>query len=497
MGIRTVLLGAMLGSFLTGFASSIISNTLGQPSWFTQMGLAGDDKKTTEIISAANGLFYAGGFFGTLFTFYFSERWGRLMRFKVAAAWAVIGGVLQTAAMNVPMYLVSRLLSGFATGQTTAAMMPYYSEISLPNNRGQHSGLHALMIEGGAGVASWIGVGCYYSNIGTFGWRFPISLSVLNALVLFIVTFYLPESPRWLIRKGRMEEAYRILTDLHKPRTPEEQGIADREFQQVKMQSELDNAEVLKHGQWQLFTDPGYRKRFFIGFGLVAFVQSCGILVIFNYGVLLLTRLGLNGAESLIALAGWITFTAVCILAGNLTVDWTGRRPSLIVGFIFQSISLAIFTACLKYYLETQEKRYAVASVTFIFVTAIPFGACLDNNQFTVIAEIFPNHMRSLACSVCVSALYLMQTLWLNLAPTAINDIEWKFYLVFVVLSACGAVYVYFLIPETKKIPLEELDAIFGRTVAVKLSALTDEKANSDSATHHEQAGDVVVKEDA
>lgn len=101
--VEQVLLGAMLGSLLTGYASSVISNTLGQPSWFTQMGLAGDDQQTTNIISAANGLFYAGGFFGTIFTYGVSERWGRLMGLKVAAGWAILGGALQAGAMNIPM----------------------------------------------------------------------------------------------------------------------------------------------------------------------------------------------------------------------------------------------------------------------------------------------------------------------------------------------------------------------------------------------------------
>lgn len=210
----------MLGSLLTGYASSVISNTLGQPSWFAQMGLAGDDQQTTDIISAANGLFYAGGFFGTLFTYYVSERWGRLMGLKVAAAWAILGGALQAGAMNIPMvssngnlplnfpiwrenglltrvikYLVSRLISGFSAGQTTAAMMPYYSEVSLPNNRGKNSGLHALMIENGATVAAWIGVGCYFYPTGTFAWRFPISLSVLLAILLFVVAFFRKPPP--------------------------------------------------------------------------------------------------------------------------------------------------------------------------------------------------------------------------------------------------------------------------------------------------------------
>ncbi|KPM46386.1 hypothetical protein AK830_g167 [Neonectria ditissima] len=490
MGLQLVLWGAMLGSVLTGYGSSVISNTLGQPSWYKQMGLAPQSQKTTDIVGAANGLFYAGGFFGTLFTYYFSERWGRLTGLKVAAVWAVLGNALQAGSMNIPMYLVSRLLSGFAAGQTTAAMMPYYSEISLPQDRGRISGLHALMIENGAAVAAWIGVGCYFSKAGTFGWRFPISLAVLNALVLLAVTFYLPESPRWLIRQGRFDEAYAILNTLHrKPNTDDD--TVDREFQQMKLQTESDNAEVRKHGRWQLFTDAPYRKRFAIGFGLVGFVQSCGILVIFNYGTILFTKLGLSATETLIALAGWITFTGVCIWLGNITVDRFGRRPSLMTGFIMQSVFLAVFTACLRYYLIHQTKSLAAAAILFVYLSAAPFGAFLDNCQFTVVAEIFPNHLRSLACSCCIGALYLMQTLWLNVAPTAIEEIEWKFYLIFVITSACGAVYVYFFIPETKQLPLEELDAVFGQSVVVRLGAITTDSGKSGEAslyTHAEVA---------
>ncbi|KAH0841219.1 putative MFS sugar transporter [Fonsecaea pedrosoi] len=468
--ITSVLIGAMTGSLLTGYAQALLSNQLGQAEFYVTMKLDPSSQHGTDMISVFGGIFFAGGFIGTLFTAWTSEVWGRLRGFQIAAFSHVVGAVIQTASMNQAMFTVSRFLCGFATGQTSAAMVAYYSEISLPKTRGLNTGLHALLIELGAVAASWIGVGCFYSTIGTFGWRFPVSLSVLIGLIFLVVSFFLPESPRWLVRYGKLDEAYIILQNLHRAATSHDETIAAREFEQIKLQSEADAVEVAKHGRWKaLFVQAAYRKRLLIGFGVVCFTQSCGFLVIYNYGVMLYSSLGLSTAEALMSTSGWISWTGVCILIGNVTVDRMGRRLSLIIGFIGLAISLAIFTACLKYFLDTQDNKYAVPAVTFLYITALPFGACLDNNQFTVVSEIFPNHLRTLASCLCISGLYLMQTLWLNVAPTAMNTISWKFYLVFIILSFCGAIHVYFFLPETKNVPLEELDALFGHEIAIRL----------------------------
>jgi hypothetical protein len=76
------------------------------------------------------------------------------------------------------------------------------------------------------------------------------------------------------------------------------------------------------------------------------------------------------------------------------------------------------------------------------------FGSSLTNNQFTVVNELFPNHLRSQASAISISALYLIQVLWLNVGPLALERVSWRFYIVFIVLAACGAIFVYFFVPN-------------------------------------------------
>jgi hypothetical protein len=84
------------------------------------------------------------------------------------------------------------------------------------------------------------------------------------------------------MRYGREEEAFVVLASLHKTSNSSDENVAEREFQQIKLQSDADHAAVATHGKWQLFTDSSYRRRLVVGFGLVFFVQSCGFLVIFS-----------------------------------------------------------------------------------------------------------------------------------------------------------------------------------------------------------------------
>ena len=91
------------------------------------------------------------------------------------------------------------------------------------------------------------------------------------------------------------------------------------------------------------------------------------------------------------------------------------------------------------------------------------FGSCIDVNQFTIASELFPSHLRSQGSSIAISALFLVDTLWLDLASTAMATIGWKYYLVFVFLGIVHGVFFYFFLPETSGLALEEIDALFGK----------------------------------
>jgi MFS family permease len=343
-------------------------------------------------------------------------------------------------------YLVARLISGFAVGLGTGIMTTYYSELALPTRRGLLGGLHGLGIELGALVCGWIALGCYYSSNSSFAWRFPVSLICLLALVLLIVSFFLPETPRWLIRHGRADEALHVLEALH--HTPNDPNIGHREFQQIEMQLREEQVQFQTYGKWQLFTDRHYLTRLFRACGLVLFIQSNGILLIYNYSSIIYSTLGLGPSQALALLAGWISWTAVCIYTGNMLSDKFSRKKVIMAGFVGCCTFLSIYMAALSQYLETGATKWAAVSVVFIFLDVIPFGACLANNCFTVPTELFPNHLRTWAACIAISCTYLIQVLWLNVGPLALTNVSWKFYSVFIACGFCGIFYVFFFIPN-------------------------------------------------
>lgn len=477
----SVVLFAAFGSLFTGYSAAIIVATVGQPTWYKSLHLESDItasgySHTTTIIGASNGVFFAGGTIGCIIGGWLGDKLGRVNGFRVAATVGIIGAAIQTGAANQAMYLVGRVITGLAAGQTMVAMPTYFSEVSPPHSRGLMAGAHGSGINVGYAVAGWVGFGCFFESHSSFGWRFPNAVLAIWGLCLLIGSFFVPESPRWLVSKGQDEKALDILCKLHHDPADIEDQFAHRELRLIKSQLEVDLTLITEHGQWQLFTIPTYRRRSILGFVLMMGGQNIGVLVINNYNTLLYESLGLSNMQSLVVGAAYNTWAAFANIAGATVSDRLGRRKALLIGYAGCVVMFIIATGLIAKFSENSSKSYAAAAVTFLFLYVFFYGAFIDVNQYTVATEIFPSHLRSQGSSYSLAAFFLTDVLWVDLAATAQATIGWKYYLVFLCLGIVHLVHLWFKLPETSGLALEEIDALFGKEQTATANEQTNEK---------------------
>ncbi|TVY85916.1 Sugar transporter [Lachnellula willkommii] len=370
----SVVLFAAFGSLFTGYSLAIIVATVGQPTWYVSLHLAPDATApgyahTTTIIGAANGVFFAGGTLGCLLGGWLGDRLGRMMGFRVAATVGIIGAAIQTGAVDQGMYLVGRTITGLAAGQTMVAMPTYFSEVSPPRSRGLMAGAHGSGINVGYALAGWVGYGCFFESKSSFGWRFPNAVLGLWGLCLLGGSFFVPESPRWLVSRGQDDKALQILCKLHHdPSTDTEDHFAHQELRFIKSQLEVDLTLITEHGQWQLFTMPTYRRRSLLGFFLMMGGQNVGVLVINNYNTLLYQSLGLSNMQALVVGASYNTWAALANIAGATVSDRLGRRRALLIGYAGCVIMFSIATGLIATFSKNASKTYAGAAVAFLFL---------------------------------------------------------------------------------------------------------------------------------
>ncbi|OCT49367.1 Sugar transporter family protein [Cladophialophora carrionii] len=501
--LQQAVLFAATGSLFSGFGLAVITTTLGQPTFYESLSLVADPIDpdygyTNTIIGAVNGVFFGGGFFGTLLSGWTADRFGRVNGFRIASALGIIGAAIQAGSVNVAMYLVARLITGLAAGKTLAAMPTYYAEVSPPHSRGLMTGAHGSFINLGYFLAGWIGFGCFHAPDTTFSWRFPNAVLVLLGIILMIGTFF-SKSRSYddhffnLERHGRSAEAYELLRKLHHSASDPEDHFAQREFAQIERQQAADAAVLARDGKWQLFTTKTYRKRFILAFLVMAGGQNVGTLVINNYTVLLYQSLGLNNQISIMLSALYNTLAAIANFVGAYYSDRLGRRKALIWGYSINMSMFIVATGLIAKYSTSASKGLAAAAVVFLYLYVIAYGGLIDINQFTAVTEIFPSYLRSEATSYSVSAIFLMDVLWLQLAPTAQASIGWKYYLVFVCLGLAHTVHIYFFLPDANGMALEEIDALFGKKPATTLTDNSLEAEVQDSLPSKEDATAVHV----
>lgn len=281
-------------------------------------------------------------------------------------------------------------------------------------------------------------------NYGDDAWRWMFGLGAIPAGIFSAGVFFLPESPRWLVKTGKPEEAKRALAAL---------GNTDYATETFKSINRSLPSET-RINPFTLFKKP-YLAALIAGIGLAVFQQFCGINVVFNYTTTIFESIGFNKDDQLMqtvfigAVNLFFTFLAMGL------VDKVGRKPLLLTG----SVGLAIL-----YIAIAQALRDRSPMSTWLLLSAIGvYASTLAPVTWIVISEIFPNKIRAAATSIaviCLWAAYFILTFTFPILVELMGGIARTFY-VYAGICLFGAVFIWFRTRETTGKTLEEMDTMF------------------------------------
>lgn len=285
---------AAIASIIVGYCLSAVATTLGQPAFYSYMHLSRDEADTsyshTVVIQGlSTSLSQVGGFLGSIFVAWTADRYGRIRSFQIASLIIILGGALSAGAVDVPMFLVFRFVSGWGVGMLLVSFPMYAAEISPPRSRGLLVGQFAVGLCVGYNLAAAVSYGCYFAEDGNFAWRFPLALQCALPLVLIGASFWMPESPRWLLLRDRPDEAHTIVMRLHTAPGDHEESFALAEFDLMVDQIHLERsrtggAVATFVGRWfHLFSKRSYIKRAVLGFVIMFGCQLTGCTVIVSF----------------------------------------------------------------------------------------------------------------------------------------------------------------------------------------------------------------------
>ncbi|KAK5044557.1 hypothetical protein LTR84_010681 [Exophiala bonariae] len=427
-----------------------------------------------SIIGAMSGVFQAGAVINVFGTAWLADRYGRKSALHWCSFLSLIGGALLCASTSSTMFIVARLFAGAGAWGTLAVVPIYTAELAPPRLRGLMVGLNGVNIAIGYALATWMGLAFYYVDSPAAQWRAPLGISLVWPLVMIGVCFIVPESPRFLLMKGRVEEARHIVLKLHSIKGDTRQEFARSEFYQMVKQAEVDRQ--ITPGWVELFRNPSYRKRVFMAAAYACFVAQVDV----QLGPTIYAALGYGTEKQLILQSGWVAVGIVANLLGAVIMDHVGRKPLLLLGLGGCCVCLIIEAAMVSSFAEAGTNKAGLqmgVAATYLFLFIYSLG--VDVAGIVFYSEIFSNHLRARGLAFTIAALGLTDLLFLQVAATAFRHIGWKFYLVFIILSAIGTVWVWVAIPETKGVPLEEVARIFGDNVAVyEADVHVDHEAN-------------------
>ncbi|KAJ4298235.1 hypothetical protein N0V90_006134 [Kalmusia sp. IMI 367209] len=418
----------------------------------------------STVQGAVVSTFTIGALFGSLSCSWIGDVLGRRKTIFIASFLTLIGEILQCTSFQIAQFIVGRFILGWGVGMLSTTVPVWQSECSSTANRGKHVVLDGCFISLGYTLEAWINLAFYEQNNLPLQWRLPLAIPCLISLVPLAAVFSIPESPRWLVNKNRIEEAKTSLARFKG--THEEDAQVVSEIGGIEMALEETGRSAAKLSD--IFTMG--KDRLFYRFSLCIFLQflqqMCGSNLISTYSTIIFQQgLGMDGEMSRILSGGALTWKFLSCFVAFFTIDRFGRRKLFMfsgAGMAGCMLALAVASSFPK---SNRAAQIASAFFVFLFNFFIPIGFLGAN--FLYCAEVAPTRLRVAMSGISTANHWLWNFVVNMVTPVAIETIGWRYYLVFLCISAIIIPVVWFFYPETMGRSLEELEMMFseGRSI--------------------------------
>ncbi|KAM0723568.1 hypothetical protein Q7P37_000555 [Cladosporium fusiforme] len=453
--LRWAVYAACLSAFLFfGYDQGVLSGLLQNPHFKDQFG---DPNDVITGITVAS--YCLGALIGCVINFMVGDLLGRRYMIWLAMGLIIVGATLQTSSYTLAHLIVGRIITGFGTGIDSSTVPMYQSELSKREWRGRLVSWEILFIGIGIVLAYWIDYGFSFVE-GPASWRTPIAIQLVFAIAVTFIVWGLPESPRWLAKRGRIDEALEVICAVND--LPPDDPYVVAEMKSIKEIIALEHAEGTQ--SWtSVFKKDVLQTRKRVGlawFGLFM-NQLSGINLVVYYLPSALAQFVKLPPSTVLLIAGFIQLMfPIGNLLPALALDRIGRRWTMIWGCAGLSICMMMLAALLS----TGGKSTASAAVAFFFLYMLIFGGTINVVPWVYGPEILPLEARTRGTAISVSAHWLWNffiVMIIPKSPVLINRIGWRTYLIFMVLLALFIPIIYFFYPETSNLSLEDIDLIF------------------------------------
>ncbi len=349
---------------------------------------------------------------------------------------------LGSALVNDPYtFAAFRFIGGLGVGASTVAAPAYVSEIAPPKDRGRLVGFYQFNIVLGILIAFLSNY--LLSNIGENAWRWMVGVEAFPAVIYTLLVLTVPKSPRWLLLNGRREEASKTLSLLNSGEDVE------------KIMNDIEKSQQDDHGGNENIFMKKYRFPLLLAFLIAFFNQLSGINAFLYYAPRIFQEAGLGESTALLSSIGIGVTNMIFTLIGISLIDKLGRKKLMYIGSIGYIVSLSL--VAMAFFLEWEGMAVPIFLFIFIASHAIGQGTVI----WVFISEVFPDQLRAAGQSFGTSTHWVLAAIIPSMVPFLFTTIgPGTVFAIFAFMMVLQLLFVKFIMPETKGVPLEELEKI-------------------------------------